>query len=503
MTMSNDVLKGGWWTVAAVSLALVAGGCGGEAGSDDGAEGGASEAVSEASDGPASSDGDAVSTAQAASASGGDAVESELADDEGLSAIERIRRAAERKRAEDDRRRAEQAAFAGMWRDATEMGPPAAAGERLRAETVVDNPADTEAFMDFETQRVDIGEVEAIKAYDVEFPFVNTGPDPLVITAINASCGCTALDTEALVNRPIQPGEGGVIRARYTPQGPGQATKLVNVRSNHRGGETVTLRISGNYIPPVKLAATYESVGRVAAADGIELTTMLEARDADAVIERVVFQSAAGINQGDDLFEVSWERVEGDEDRYPAAYELRFETVDRPRTGPFNENAVITVSHRSPESSEVEEETLNFRIVGALQSKLRLADGPQGQFIRVPTVVTGEPFEVSAVLEHEDGEAFSIEGLTFETLAGTTEVRNVEVSHAVEEGADGSRHVLTIRGDATEDTGRFGMNLNIATDLAGEGPLNVRVAGAVRTPTDQQISSASGAATRPVEDGGE
>ena len=73
-----------------------------------------------------------------------------------------------------------------------------------------------------------------------EFKFTNTGTEPLVLTNVQASCGCT---TPKWPREPIAPGQTAVISAEYNSNGrPGSFTKNIFVHSN--GGE-VTLTISG------------------------------------------------------------------------------------------------------------------------------------------------------------------------------------------------------------------------------------------------------------------
>jgi hypothetical protein len=80
-----------------------------------------------------------------------------------------------------------------------------------------------------------------IARYD--FKFTNTGTEPLVLTNVQASCGCT---TPKWPRDPIAAGASAVITAEYNSNGrPGSFTKNIFVKSN--GGD-VTLTISGMVI---------------------------------------------------------------------------------------------------------------------------------------------------------------------------------------------------------------------------------------------------------------
>lgn len=112
------------------------------------------------------------------------------------------------------------------------------------AATAVAQPAITfaETSHDFGDVYVSDGQVM------YTFEFTNTGTEPLVITNVNASCGCTKPDW---TKTPIAPGEKGVIWAKYNPSAPsGKATafnKTLTVISNT--GKNVMLTIKGKQIP--------------------------------------------------------------------------------------------------------------------------------------------------------------------------------------------------------------------------------------------------------------
>lgn len=73
-----------------------------------------------------------------------------------------------------------------------------------------------------------------------EFKFINNGQVPLVLSNVQASCGCT---TPKWPREPIAPGASAVIIAEYNSTGrPGSFTKYISVYSN--GGDA-TLTIQG------------------------------------------------------------------------------------------------------------------------------------------------------------------------------------------------------------------------------------------------------------------
>lgn len=83
----------------------------------------------------------------------------------------------------------------------------------------------------------------------VTFTFKNTGNQPLKLSKVQASCGCT---TPSWTKDAIQPGKTGVVKAAYNPMNrPGKFAKTVTVMSNAQPSVAV-LQISGNVTPRKK-----------------------------------------------------------------------------------------------------------------------------------------------------------------------------------------------------------------------------------------------------------
>jgi hypothetical protein len=83
------------------------------------------------------------------------------------------------------------------------------------------------------------------------FVFKNTGKEPLILTNVKASCGCT---TPKWTRNPVAPGEKGEIVVHYDTNRMGQFHKTVTVQSNGKTS-TKTLTIKGK-IDPKEVEAT-------------------------------------------------------------------------------------------------------------------------------------------------------------------------------------------------------------------------------------------------------
>ncbi len=86
------------------------------------------------------------------------------------------------------------------------------------------------------------------------FEFTNVGEEPLVLTNVKASCGCTATD---YTKEPIQKGKKGFVKASYNPQNrPGKFNKSITVTTNCEAPTTI-LTITGEVTPREKSVEDY------------------------------------------------------------------------------------------------------------------------------------------------------------------------------------------------------------------------------------------------------
>jgi hypothetical protein len=117
----------------------------------------------------------------------------------------------------------------------------AAAGFSQVSATAVPAPQADMAVAAFDAQTFDFGKIKQGTPVTHEFTFTNAGSVPLIITNVQASCGCTTPDWS---REPIAPGAKGFIKATYSAASMGAFTKSVNVTANVQGG-TVQLLIKG------------------------------------------------------------------------------------------------------------------------------------------------------------------------------------------------------------------------------------------------------------------
>jgi len=91
-------------------------------------------------------------------------------------------------------------------------------------------PNPNAAKIAFKEETYDFKEVPEGPQVTHEFKFSNTGKEPLILTNVRASCGCT---TPSWPKEPVLPGKDAVILVTYNTQGrPGVFNKSITINSN-------------------------------------------------------------------------------------------------------------------------------------------------------------------------------------------------------------------------------------------------------------------------------
>ncbi|MEJ7645942.1 MAG: DUF1573 domain-containing protein [Chryseolinea sp.] len=89
------------------------------------------------------------------------------------------------------------------------------------------------ATFDWEATTHDFGKVKLNGPVTHEFKFVNNSDEPLVISSVQASCGCTVTQYS---KDPVPPGGKGFVSATYNAAKEGIFSKTVTVNANTEQG---------------------------------------------------------------------------------------------------------------------------------------------------------------------------------------------------------------------------------------------------------------------------
>ncbi|MGE4285042.1 MAG: DUF1573 domain-containing protein [Phycisphaerae bacterium] len=96
----------------------------------------------------------------------------------------------------------------------------------------------------------DLGEVKPHEVFDFTYDFKNTGDAELVISHVQATCGCTVPE---LADKNYAPGESGSVKVRYTAsQREGAVTKHLYIHSNDPKMPRYELQIKSNTVLKVE-----------------------------------------------------------------------------------------------------------------------------------------------------------------------------------------------------------------------------------------------------------
>ncbi|MCJ8167422.1 DUF1573 domain-containing protein [Pontibacter sp. E15-1] len=121
--------------------------------------------------------------------------------------------------------------------------------------------------LSFEKETHDFGTIAEGTQAVYEFRLKNVGDQPVIITGVQASCGCT---TPTWTSAPILPGKMGMVTAVYNSAGrPGAFNKSISVASNAEAplqvlyikGEVGPKDLKTNYSPEQKAMSPRLAVG--------------------------------------------------------------------------------------------------------------------------------------------------------------------------------------------------------------------------------------------------
>jgi len=81
----------------------------------------------------------------------------------------------------------------------------------------------------FEQETHDFGKIPQGTPVSYEFNFTNTGTEPLIISKVESTCGCTVPE---YTTTPVKSGEQGKIKVTFDAAASSPFSKMVTIRSN-------------------------------------------------------------------------------------------------------------------------------------------------------------------------------------------------------------------------------------------------------------------------------
>lgn len=103
-------------------------------------------------------------------------------------------------------------------------------GKQPVGQTIIPGADSSGAVLEVADDAYDFGVIKEGEKVEHEFKFTNTGSSPLIVSNVQASCGCT---TPEYSKNPIAPGEEGSVKVVFNSAGQaGKQHKVVTVTSN-------------------------------------------------------------------------------------------------------------------------------------------------------------------------------------------------------------------------------------------------------------------------------
>lgn len=117
--------------------------------------------------------------------------------------------------------------------------------------TILTQEGTDKGVFEFENETINYGVIAKNADGNRSFVFTNVGDEPIVITKVKGSCGCTVATKPS---DPILPGETAEIGVKYETSRLGGFSKTITITSNASEMSKV-IRIKGNVVEEGKIAA--------------------------------------------------------------------------------------------------------------------------------------------------------------------------------------------------------------------------------------------------------
>ena len=95
-----------------------------------------------------------------------------------------------------------------------------------------------------DSKEKDLGKLNHDQTIEFTYKFKNTGSQNLVFENVWAQCGCTIPEKP---EKPLAPGEEGVIKAKYNGTGSGVINKAIYIKANIKPDANDTLHFTGHF----------------------------------------------------------------------------------------------------------------------------------------------------------------------------------------------------------------------------------------------------------------
>lgn len=326
-------------------------------------------------------------------------------------------------------------------------------------------PANPGPRIAFEEPNFDFGSASDVEPLRHAFPFRNAGDQRLIVTGVEASCGCT---TTSLSKTAYEPGETGAIETEWKPSGFGLQKKAITVTTNAKPDRTI-LSLSAQIEPFVALDPPHLAFGK--AKLGTERTLSAALRCSDPAFEILGVTSTSPHFTARAVADAAGGRA------------LEVTLLSTAPWGAVNGQVQIDVRGRVRPGEEPIQHRLGAGVNAQLFGEVEL----DRTNFSVGRVDPGAPFTCELQVTRPSGEPFlMLEARLVEPVPSTMSVRSEPLAG---EGASGYR--LIVSGETGGHLGVVRGNVVFRTDVPGEEERKVPIMGLVRALEPHQQGSSA------------
>ncbi len=335
----------------------------------------------------------------------------------------------------------------------------------------VARPVGAAGVLKFDEESFAFGDIWDHKKVSHEFTFTNTGTEPLKITDVKTSCGCTV---PSLSKTEYAPGESGKITVIFNPENrTGPQHKVVTVTTDSKLTPTVKIAFTAKVSKVLEVKPPVANVGRIFKNEEKGLKIHIIGRTDD-------FKAWPAEKQPEDSKYFHIKSVETVETQVDG--QTRRETVVRvwvEKGVPVGRHSAgLIVKTNDPRRPELELRCI-VTVVGDLQGRPpRFALG---------RLEPGQDYEQTIRLVNRVADPFKITG-----VESTGEIRDVEITYAPVEEDKYDAYEITVRGVAPQENERILGRILVHTDMPEEPTVELPIYGFVNATKKPVIQSSFG-----------
>lgn len=312
------------------------------------------------------------------------------------------------------------------------------------------------ADITLEVEERDFGSIWDFQPVTTTFPFTNTGSKTLVLTRLQAGCGCTTPVADKTV---LQPGESGTITVTFDPKGKSnKQDKKVTIFSNSVRNPEKAFWIRSYVNQFVDIEEKFLKLNEMTLGQAHSVEFNFFPVDPD-------FEILSMSGMGKHGQHISGEELDVPEE---SPRRIRINVSPNMPWGAFHSQLKIRGRGKTPDGSPITHEFTVFAN-GKTFGKIRT----DKHILSLGTLARGGSFEKSTRLYRTDGEPFQI--LNTAVLQATVP----GITATAEQNIDGSYKVVVSGKLPQAHQGPFNAELMVQTDVPGEEVLKFRITGVV------------------------